>query len=204
MTKAIAFDCGGVIVDLNFDQAVNSFRTKAGWMDIENYLDPWRQKGFISDLETGKISEEEFYVECFKKCKPGTTRDIIQECFDDFLDGIPAERVNLIKALSKKYPLYVLSNNNPIALRGVKRYAAERGLDFDECFTKLFISSEMKLVKPEAPIFLKAIEEIGFEPSEIMFIDDSQRNVDGAKAVGIDARFSNNNETFKSLLQPLL
>ena len=63
----------------------------------------------------------------------------------------------------------------------------EVGLDWQHVFRKEFISSRMKMLKPARESFDAAAAEIGLPPEEILFIDDSQRNVDGARAAGWQA-----------------
>ncbi|MBP5675849.1 MAG: HAD-IA family hydrolase, partial [Bacteroidales bacterium] len=53
----------------------------------------------------------------------------------------------------------------------------------------MFISSEMKMMKPSREFYLEAVRRIGLPPEEIVFIDDSLVNVQAARAVGIDARW---------------
>lgn len=204
MIKAVVFDIGGVIIDLDYEKAVNSFREKAGFVTIGEYLDLWRQRGFFEQLEAGAMSEEEFVTLCLAQCRPGTRPEVLQECLDDFLVGIDPRKVEIIRALSEKYPLYLLSNNNPISMRGCEKMFADAGIPMDRYFRKRFISSEMKMVKPEPPIYLAAIEAIGCRPEEILFIDDSQKNVDGARAVGIDARKCTTLDSFCSTLKEFL
>ena len=59
--------------------------------------------------------------------------------------------------------------------------------DWQRVFKKEFISSRMKMLKPSREIFDAAAAEIGLPPEEILFIDDSQTNVDGALAAGWQA-----------------
>ena len=65
----------------------------------------------------------------------------------------------------------------------------EVGIDWRHVFKDEFISCYMKMLKPSAEIFNEAVRRIGLPADEIMFIDDSQSNIDGAAAVGIRAVF---------------
>ena len=56
-----------------------------------------------------------------------------------------------------------------------------------ELFDRLFLSFELDLVKPDAEAFEHVVEALGCAPAEILFIDDNALNVEGARAVGIDA-----------------
>lgn len=204
MIKAIVFDIGGVLVDLNYNQALQSFRTKAGFENIEEFLDPWRQRGFFSDMEEGKLSEEEFTEECLKHCRPGTRPEVLEECLNDFIVGMNPRKAQIIKALYGKYELGLLSNNNPISMRCCERLMQNNGIPMKQYFRKRFISSDMKMVKPEADIYLAAIAELGCRPEEILFVDDSQKNVDAALSLGINARLCRTDEDFFAIFAPMI
>ena len=62
---------------------------------------------------------------------------------------------------------------------------AKEGLDIDETFEKKFCSFQLKTQKPGKEIYLKALEGIGCDPSEILFIDDSPANLKTAQELGI-------------------
>jgi len=47
------------------------------------------------------------------------------------------------------------------------------------------VSGEEGIIKPEPEIFLIAAERLKVKPEECLFIDDIERNVEGAKAVGM-------------------
>ena len=185
MIKAVVFDMGGVIVRLNMDRCIDSFKKLAGFEDIEDYLDRFHQKGFISDLEEGKTQPEDFYRECLKHSRPGTTVETAHFCFCSLLDGLEKDTLDLIRSLLGRYDLYVLSNNNPIS-RGYFRDMMElEGLDTDEVFKKEFYSYELKLLKPSREIYERVIEGVGAKPEEILFIDDARDNIEAAAALGI-------------------
>jgi putative hydrolase of the HAD superfamily len=52
-------------------------------------------------------------------------------------------------------------------------------------FERMFISSEMRKLKPEPDIYLEVAGELGITCAEMIFIDNKQVNVDGAAALGI-------------------
>jgi putative hydrolase of the HAD superfamily len=58
---------------------------------------------------------------------------------------------------------------------------------WDGMFDDIVISGEVGLRKPEPEIFLLAARRLNLQPSECVFIDDLQLNVDGARAVGMTA-----------------
>jgi putative hydrolase of the HAD superfamily len=49
------------------------------------------------------------------------------------------------------------------------------------------LSFEIGAVKPEPEIYRACLDALGVEPAEALFVDDRPRNVEGARALGIDA-----------------
>jgi putative hydrolase of the HAD superfamily len=60
-------------------------------------------------------------------------------------------------------------------------------LGYDALFDVSCYSCELGLAKPDPAFFAAAARRIGADPSSILFIDDSPRNVDGARAAGLPA-----------------
>ena len=185
MIKAIVFDMGGVIVRLDMDRCIRNFKELAGFEDIEEYLDRFHQKGFISDLEEGKTQPEDFYRECLEHSRPGTSVETAQYCFCSLLDGLEEDSLELIRSLRGRYDLYVLSNNNPISRAYFREMMKKEGLDTEEVFTNEFYSYELKMLKPSREIYECVIEGVGRKPEEILFIDDARDNIEAASALGI-------------------
>ena len=185
MIKAVVFDMGGIIVRLDMGRCIANFKELAGFEDIEDYLDKFHQKGFISDLEEGKTQPEDFYRECLKHSRPGTTVETAHYCFCSLLDGLEKDTLDLIRSLRGRYDLYVLSNNNPISRGYFRDMMKLEGLDTEEVFKKEFYSYELKLLKPSREIYERVIEGVGVKPEEILFIDDARDNIEAAAALGI-------------------
>lgn len=75
-----------------------------------------------------------------------------------------------------------------------ERLRSEPG--FLEHFDQVTFSYELGFIKPEAPIYQHAIEGLGVEPAEALFLDDRPENVEGARAAGIHAEVFNSWEEF--------
>ena len=59
MIRNIAFDFGGVIVDLDREEAVQAF-IRLGLENADRILDKYHQTGIFQELEEGKLSEEAY------------------------------------------------------------------------------------------------------------------------------------------------
>lgn len=185
--KAIFFDMGGVLLPLFPDRCMDAYRELAGFKDIDKYLDPCHQHGIFLDIEAGRLELDTFFSECLQHCTPGTTLETLYRCQEQFFGTPKADDVALVKELSKEYDVFMLSNNNAFSMQMHVPNFEQAGLPLRTSFKKLFFSHEMKLLKPQPEIYLQAIEQSGHEAGECLFIDDSQKNVDGAIAVGMHA-----------------
>ena len=185
MTKALIFDLGGVLVDLDLQNCKRHFKEVLGFQRITEILDPCHQKGIYSDLEEGLLSEEEFKSIILSESALGSTPAQVDECMWSLLVNMDAYKVPYLNELSSKYDLYILSNNNPISMRRCHEVFAQTGLDYEKVFKKEFISYQMKLLKPGKEIFTETIRQIGCAPEEALFIDDSPANVEGARNAGV-------------------
>ena len=187
MIRAIVFDLGGVLIDLDFDNCVRSFREILGYERITELLDLYHQKGIYGDMEGGLVTADEFRAEILKESRPGCVPADVDRAMAGLLIGMDPRKVPLLEKLAEKYPVYGLSNNNEISVIRMHEIYEENGLDWQKVFRKEFLSCRMKLLKPSREIFDAAAAEIGFPPAEILFVDDSQKNVDGAVAAGWQA-----------------
>lgn len=187
MIKTIIFDLGGVLIDLDIVACIRACKEELGFDKAAELLDPCHQKGIFQKLEAGEVSAMEFAEEVLKMCRPGTSVEQLAYAFRKLLVGVDPKKVELLKELGSKYEIYLLSNNNEISMVESRRIFEELGIPMDQIFKKLFLSYEMHLLKPSDEIFQEAIAQIGGESSEMLFVDDSQLNVDAARRNGLNA-----------------
>ena len=67
-------------------------------------------------------------------------------------------------------------------------------------FRDIVVSGEEKLLKPDPAIYYLALERFGLRPSDALFIDDRLVNVEGARAVGMDAHLFTDAEDLRGRL----
>ncbi|WFP75598.1 HAD family phosphatase [Mesorhizobium sp. WSM4906] len=65
------------------------------------------------------------------------------------------------------------------------------------------VSGEIGLIKPDQAIYDHHVASFGLEPAATLFIDDSQKNVDGAKAAGWQAVLFTDANALKADLERL-
>lgn len=188
-------------MDLDMDRCRQYFIDKLGYADIDNLLDACHQKGIYSDLEGGTMSPEDFRKEILKGCNPGTTDKEVDEAMQSLLVGIEPYKAELLRNLSSKFDLYMLSNNNSISFARSRAMFEEAGIPVETTFRHLFLSYEMKMLKPSAEIYLAAIGSIGIPAENLLFIDDSQANIDAARTCGMKVLHYRQGDDLKSALK---
>jgi putative hydrolase of the HAD superfamily len=185
--KAIIFDMGGVLIDLDMEGCKRAFVENLGFHEIHTILDPCHQKGIIGDLEEGLIDADDFRVYVLERSNPGVQPHQVDEAFWHILLSIAPEKIDLLKRLSGKYDLYMLSNNNPVCLPRSEAMFEAAGFPIYENFKKCYMSFQMKALKPSEKFYKAVVADIPLPAEEMIFVDDSQTNVDGAIAAGLPA-----------------
>ncbi len=183
--KTIIFDFGGVILNIDFGLTHSAFQ-RLGGGDLDKKFSQTQQSGFFDDFEKGKISPQQFRVKIKKLLDFDVSDDNLNAAWNKMLLDIPKQRVDWILKLKEKYQCVLLSNTNQIhydfyrenleLVHGYKK--------FSDLFHKTYFSHKIGMRKPDANIYDYVLKELSQEPSEVLFIDDTQKNIDAAKALG--------------------
>lgn len=207
MIKNIIFDLGGVLVPLNRNSCIKAF-DDIGFDDFNSVLDEYLQGGFFLEYEKGAISTREFR-EIIRTHIDISVRDTITDNQIDmamgaFLEPVAENVLNYIISIKNRYRIFLLSNTNPIAIEIVKPYFRIGTKAMDDFFEKMFLSYQMKDVKPNKEIFETLIDEAGLLTSETLFIDDSPANIETASGLGIQTLLFKPGSDLLELLNSLL
>ena len=110
-------------------------------------------------------------------------------------DALDLELLDRIRVLRSQYKIGLLTN----AFSDSRHLLTETWAIAD-VFDDLVISAEVGLAKPDERIFLLALERLDVLPQEAVFIDDFLHNVDGARAVNMNAvHFQNPDQAWEDL-----
>jgi 2-haloacid dehalogenase len=77
-------------------------------------------------------------------------------------------------------PLYAITNFNQDKFKETLRRFAFLG-----AFRDIVVSGDARVIKPDAAIYRLLLERNGLDAASCVFIDDSEKNVRGAEAVGM-------------------
>lgn len=185
-TKNIIFDLGGVLLDLDFQRSIDAFE-KLGLKNFENMFSQFKADELFEKLETGRLSEADFYAAVKKRTEKTITEAEIDHAWNALILNFRIESLVLLEKLAANYKLYLLSNTNSIHLKYFKElFTKQTGKPLlDEYFSKAWYSNEVGLRKPGAEIFEFALKEENLVPVETLFIDDTLINIETAQKLGI-------------------
>lgn len=181
MTKNLIFDFGGVLICYDFPSIVKPlFADDAERRAFEEVV---CSDTFMDRCDLG----EEPFAEIIRKHQelyPQWKRQL-QEFQDRQLDAMtgemPGMRDLLARLKADGYHIYGLTNWSETIYPVIEKF------DILQMMDGTLISSEEKLLKPDAAIYCRLCEKFGLRPQECLFTDDKQVNVDGALAVGMQA-----------------
>lgn len=195
MIKNIIFDLGGVVIPLTPEVAWSRFEY-LGIKDTRQRMGLYGQTGIFLEVENGTIDAPTFQKKLAEMAQEqsGVFGDK-EPCFSfeqtlwawkGYVEGVDLSRLNNLLKLKQDYNVILLSNTNPFIVSWAESdtfSGDEHPLDY--YFHQTFYSCQMKDYKPSQTIFQKMIEAAGIIPSESLFLDDGQKNIDAAESLGI-------------------
>lgn len=201
MIKNLLFDLGGVIMDIDKERCVAAFEA-LGLPDADSYFGNYSQHGPFMQIESGLITVDEFHRQLHQAIIEPVTDHQIDRAFCEFLIGIPQNRLEALRQLRKDYKIYLLSNTNEIMWKSkIADEFRKEGRQREDYFDGMVTSFEAKSMKPDYRIFEYALEQLGIKADETLFLDDSQRNLDAAAALGFKTLLINPGEEFTEKLK---
>lgn len=195
---------GGVLIDLDVPRCIQAFIDDLDYPQITQIIDPCHQKGIFGNMEEGKASADDFRAYVLKDARKGATSEDVDKALWNILVGIEPYKISLLKRLAENYDVYMLSNNNPICTPRAEVMFEEAGFSMTKDFKKCYISYKLKALKPSAECFHAIMEDIGIPAENMLFIDDSQKNVDGSIAAGLPAVYYKPGSDLAALLAEAL
>ncbi|MBN2526791.1 MAG: HAD family phosphatase [Deltaproteobacteria bacterium] len=197
--RGVVFDWGGVIID-EPSTALQAYCSKqlgiptaTGSASIGKHLPLYQQ---------GIFSERQLWETVCDECGQSTGVILEHSLWAQALRAVFRFRKEVLAVISRLkangYKTGFLSNTEPEAAI----YFHERQMD--QLFDASVLSCEAGLAKPDAAIYQLLIESIQLPPSALLFLDDRQENIDGARHVGMQAVCVDTTDGVLDTLAPLL
>ncbi len=180
MITHIVLDMGGVLVELEWQQRMEKLLQRSLPMAELHHL--WVTALSTVDFESGRTSFDQFAVAFGQEFGVDMAPEQLQQEFLEVVQGPLPNCEAMLASLQSTYHLSLLSNTNSAHYQRLRdRY------DFFKYFDQLFLSYELGMMKPNPQIFHHVLTELDTPPAAVAFFDDGSRNVEAARAVGIQA-----------------
>jgi putative hydrolase of the HAD superfamily len=174
--KAIGFDWSGVVFfhSANYPQAIKAFFG----IERTDFQPVYFQYNHL--LNTGDHN----VTDVWGKILAHFGKEAEAPAFVAYLEGLPpgkihTEMVDLAVQLKEKgYKIGLLSNNS---LAGA-RVARAHGID--DIFGVTIFSAEVGCMKPQKAVYELFAERLGVNVTDLIFIDDSPKSLEGAENIG--------------------
>lgn len=196
--KNYIFDQGNVILNINpqlsldaFSQILSDSAEKSAPITAADLLGG-AVGTIVGDFQVGRITTEHFIDKLLPSMRLGVTRKQLLDAWNALILDVPQQRRDaLLRLRASGARTYMLSNTNDAHMERIyeKCFGGCRD-NMLEYFDDLFLSNEMHLAKPDLEIFNELIRRTGINPAESIFVDDLQKNLDTASALGLHTLLS--------------
>jgi len=196
--KAIFLDYGGVLSQM-VDEAPRLELAERYGVSLSRIYNLLFDTQAAIQAALGEITNEHHWHAIYEILRvPPEERDEFYRQFWS-ADGLNQELVDHLPLLHERYKLGLLSNAN-----GDLRQVMNERWHIAGLFDGMIISAEVGLLKPDRRIYELAVNSLGVQPDEAVFIDDMLPNVEGARVAGWHAIQYFNNRQMLSELESLV
>ncbi len=198
MIKSIVLDFGNVIYKISANAAVSKF------INLNNNINPsiFQEKfgeilNIIHSYESGNLDTRAFRDTICSMLHIKISDDEFDDIWNTILIDLFDYSEESIEKLSNKFDLYLLSNTNEIHYN---KFYPKCEVVFSR-FKQLFLSYQIKMIKPNEDIYQFVLERANILPDEALFADDLLANISTAKKLGFHTELISDSFTLKSLTE---
>ena len=177
---ALLFDLGGVVIEIDFDRVFSHWALSSN-QSLEIIKSRFAFDSNYERHERGKIDASEYFASLRKSMEINITDEEFTAGWNSLYVGEMPGVSTLLSKVAEKLSIYAFTNSNfTHQLVWSKKFKKVLSI-----FREVFVSSEIGKRKPEPAAFHTMSCEIGVQPENILFFDDSLENIVGAKKVGM-------------------
>jgi len=198
--RAVIFDWGGVMEELPNEADVAAWERRlalaSGVLPEVLWGETW------SRLKVGAISDEDYVWHVADQLglpDRDAALDFLQAFYTS--DRFNPAVMGAARALRESYRVALLSNAFPAQ---VETILEQYGVDVESEFDVYVNSAVVGLSKPDPSIYHLTLQRLQVRPGQAVFLDDTLRNVDSAREIGIHAIQFVDPETSLANLEALL
>jgi putative hydrolase of the HAD superfamily len=179
---ALLFDLGRVVLDIDFNRTLDCWARHAGCEPARLGQRFPRDELYLRH-EKGEVSDAVFFAGLRSSLGIELSDPQFMEGWNATFVGVMPGIQQLLARAGRRLPLYAFSNTNaPHVAYFSGEYAEVLGH-----FREIFLSSTIGLRKPDAEAYDHVVQAIGVAAERIVFFDDLEENIRGARAYGLKA-----------------
>ena len=173
---------GGVVFEIDFERAL---QTWSAWtsLPIEEIRLRFEMDEAYEQHERGEIVVSEYFSHLRNVLELEANDAEIALGLNAIYLEETAETIDYILVVKEKLPCYAFTNSKPTH-QDFWMAAYPRAVD---SFHQIFVSSELGLRKPDLEVFEAISDTTGISLDMMLFFDDTEENVNGARAAGMQA-----------------
>jgi putative hydrolase of the HAD superfamily len=185
MIKVIGFDLGGVYLTDCWGKEIRrwiALQQKVSVQSVEK-----KNAVMVDHISEGKVSEEDF-ISLFVGNNLKSIAQVKHQIRIRNRILHPSLRP-LLRHLRKKYTVVLMNNEG----QAWNEYRLQR-FHLHKIFDEILTSYTLRSAKPQRRYYVKVLEKLHVKPNELLFIDDTEKNVLAARSLGINAILFKNPE----------
>ena len=194
MIKNIIFDLSEVIIS-GYHGVEKLLREQFGIPEQDFKEQKQLKNELFLDLMRGILSEEEYLEELLKGTNWNISLKQLKTAIRQNLNQPVPGTMEIVRKLKDNYQLILLSDHT----REWMEYIEENNKDL-KIFDKKIFSYDIGTVKSDKQTFKIVLKQAGIVADETLFIDDYEKNVKNAEAVGIHGIVFENAEQLRKVL----
>ena len=183
--KAVIWDIGGVIARTEDrvprDELANELGVTREYLNELFFSGTEGTRAQKGEITTGELI---VFIRGQLSLAPDEYTDLEERFFAG--DQVDYELVDFIRSLKPKYQIGIISNAWP----GVDNQLEIWGIR--DAFDVIIGSGDIGIMKPDSKIYQLALERLGVNPEESVFVDDFIENINGARGFGMNGVYFQN------------
>ena len=196
--RAVVFDIGGVL-EITPDLGIAArWESGLGWPagELQRRLSDVWAAGRV-----GALTEDQVHQAVTERLGLDEPRlaAFMADLWREYLGRADTELIEYARGLRPRFRTGIVSNSQVGA-----REREQAAYGFEDLVDEIIYSHEVGLAKPDPRIYALACTRLGVSPAEMVFVDDVEQNVTGARESGLHTVFHQHTPQTIAALQQLL
>jgi glucose-1-phosphatase len=177
----VVLDLGGVVCRFLPARRLDTLARASG-LSAEQVHRRLFTSGFDEDCDRGRYDLEHQCEQICTRLGVSWEQSVLAELWAQTFEPDP-EVLAVVDKVRPRVATALFSNNSPLVHLVIQTLLPDVAARFDQlCF-----SYQVGALKPDPGAYLAVLDRLGTSAGQCVFVDDAEQNVQGAKAVGMDA-----------------